>query len=52
MPGRFDSVPKTKLVVCALCHKPLDLETAKTDEDGQAVHAECYFQKVKRPKTP
>ena len=41
MPGRFDSVPKTKLVVCALCHKPLDLETAKTDEDGQAVHAKC-----------
>ena len=28
---------------CAICKQPVALETAVTDEDGQAVHAACYF---------
>jgi len=32
---------------CAICGKLVDIETAKTDDDGQAVHEECYFQKTK-----
>jgi hypothetical protein len=37
--------------LCASCREPLDLTTAKTDEDGQAVHEECYVDKV-RDKSP
>lgn len=29
-------------VVCSLCAKPIELETANTDERGQAVHEDCY----------
>lgn len=28
---------------CSICYKPVALETAKTDEVGQAVHEECYL---------
>jgi len=28
---------------CSLCNKPVNLETAKTDDNGRAVHAECYI---------
>jgi hypothetical protein len=27
---------------CSICNKPVDLLTAKTDDKGKAVHAECY----------
>ena len=27
---------------CSLCNKPVDLKTAKTNEEGKAVHEECY----------
>jgi len=33
-------------ILCAICSKPILIETAKTDTDGQAVHEECYFQKI------
>jgi hypothetical protein len=29
-------------ILCALCHAPVQMENSKTDEDGQAVHEECY----------
>ena len=28
---------------CSICNTPVDLETAKTDDNGKAVHAECYI---------
>jgi hypothetical protein len=31
---------------CAICNNPVLLETTKTDENGQAVHEECYVHKV------
>jgi hypothetical protein len=31
---------------CSICHKPLALETAKTDELGQGVHGDCYLISV------
>jgi len=31
---------------CSICHKPVALEIAKTDEPGQAVHEECYLLKL------
>lgn len=27
---------------CWICNKPVDLETTKTDDRGNAVHEECY----------
>jgi len=27
---------------CSICNKPVDLNTAKTNEAGRAVHEECY----------
>ena len=31
---------------CAICREPVRLETSKTDEDGHAVHEECYLAKI------
>ena len=31
-------------LICSLCHQPVATETTKTDEDGAAVHEECYVQ--------
>ena len=35
-------------VMEAICGKPVDLSTCKTDGDGKAVHAECLTAQVKR----
>jgi len=34
---------------CSLCNEPVELETSKTDEDGKAVHEECYALKLRTP---
>jgi hypothetical protein len=31
---------------CPICNEPVSLETSKTDEDGHAIHEECYASKV------
>jgi len=31
---------------CRICSKPVAVEIAKTDGDGQAVHEECYILSV------
>ncbi len=31
---------------CSICGKPVAIETAKTDEAGQAAHDECYLLKL------
>jgi hypothetical protein len=33
---------------CAVCHKPVSLEIAKIDEDGQTVHENCYVLRIQR----
>jgi|HubBroStandDraft_2_1064218.scaffolds.fasta_scaffold194970_2 hypothetical protein len=40
--------------LCSVCHTSVDLETAKTDEDGKPIHEECYLAKIcgKVPLTP
>jgi hypothetical protein len=33
--------------ICPMCGKPIDLDKDEiTDEDGQVIHAECYFKRV------
>jgi hypothetical protein len=34
------------LLLCSLCDKPVELETTKTDDDGQAVHEDCYARMI------
>jgi hypothetical protein len=31
---------------CVICNEPIKLETAKSDEDGNPVHDDCYLKKI------
>jgi hypothetical protein len=31
-------------ILCPFCHEPVEIANAKTDEDGQAIHEECYVR--------
>jgi hypothetical protein len=33
--------------LCSRCKQPVDLETSKTDEYGQAIHEECCADTLK-----
>jgi hypothetical protein len=33
---------------CWVCGNPVELEECNTDEEGRAVHEQCYVEKVKR----
>jgi hypothetical protein len=38
---------------CSICDQPVELETAKTDDNGQPVHSECYVLVVAvKPANP
>jgi anti-sigma regulatory factor (Ser/Thr protein kinase) len=43
-PMTASSIPRDpqRLPSCCFCNSPVLLETSKTDEEGQAVHEECY----------
>jgi hypothetical protein len=41
-----NSVSFRNSCTCAICQTPLSLDVAKTDENGKAVHAECYSLKL------
>jgi len=32
--------------ICSICNMPVPLSDAKTDEDGKAVHKNCYLIKL------
>jgi hypothetical protein len=34
-------------VHCSLCHEPVALVSSKTDENGKAVHEECYLLRLR-----
>jgi hypothetical protein len=38
--------------LCSICHKPVDLETSKTDHQGKAVHESCYSARLAHAKPP
>jgi hypothetical protein len=31
---------------CPVCGEPVSLERCKTDEDGRAIHEDCYVRKI------
>jgi hypothetical protein len=32
---------------CSICNEPVDIKTAKTNEDGKAVHDKCYLDRLR-----
>lgn len=34
--------------ICPICNESVELETAKTDEDGHVVHEDCYADELSR----
>jgi hypothetical protein len=50
----LDMIPKTTRqtaivpTLCRICGKAVLLENCKIDEEGVAVHARCYCEKVSR----
>jgi len=44
---------KPRLPICRICWEPVELETSKTNENGQAIHEECFDrqQRNSSPKT-
>jgi hypothetical protein len=36
-----------RLPNCAICNDSVELETAKTDEDGKVVHEDCYARRMR-----
>ena len=43
-------IRKLRLPQCAICNEPVELKTAKTDEDGKTVHEDCHIQKMRLKK--
>ena len=39
------------LPVCPICNLAVALEAAKTDEDGRAMHEDCYLLKLGLKRT-
>ena len=37
---------------CAICGKPVPLENCKFDENGKAVHEDCYVGRMLEDKSP
>jgi hypothetical protein len=35
-----------RVPLCSICHLPVPVSEAKTDEDGDAVHEDCYLIKL------
>lgn len=33
-------------LLCRICNKPVPIETARTDNDGKAVHGDCYLHEI------
>ena len=50
MPKFFRFIRNLRLPNCSICNEPVELKTAKTDEDGKAVHEDCYVQRMMRLK--
>jgi hypothetical protein len=36
------------ILLCRICREPVCLETAKTDDNGQAIHEVCYMSSLTR----
>lgn len=46
----MSSIPVRHALQCHICRKPVAVETAKTDGQGQAVHEDCYILSLTRKR--
>ena len=46
MPHLSKFIHRPRFPLCSLCNEAVELETSKADEDGKAIHEECYLVKV------
>ena len=46
------TTPQEFTPLCPICYKPVLLETCKADEQGRAVHEDCYTLKVTIHRVP
>jgi hypothetical protein len=44
MPKFLQFIHRVRLPKCNICNRAVELETAKTDESGKAVHEDCYVR--------
>lgn len=49
--NELPQVPNDVIQICSICNQPIQLEWANTDEQGLAVHEECYVMKLHREQT-
>jgi len=42
----YDTRSSFPVPLCSICHLPVPINEAKTDEDGDAVHEDCYLIKL------
>lgn len=47
-----NSLSSVRAPICSICHQPVPLNDAKTDEDGNAIHEACYLVKLGMTKPP
>jgi hypothetical protein len=45
------SQPLRNVLICSICHQPVAVENSKTensktDENGHAIHEDCYLQRL------
>ena len=43
------SQPLRNVLICSICQQPVAVENSKTDENGQAIHEDCYLQRLLAP---
>jgi hypothetical protein len=36
----------SNVLICSICRQPVALENSKTDENGHAIHEDCYLQRL------
>jgi hypothetical protein len=46
------ATPLPLFAICPICHQPVDIANSKTDENGQAVHEDCYLDHLCHPLPP
>jgi hypothetical protein len=35
---------------CSICQRPVEVESSKTDENGKAIHEDCYVSKLSQTR--
>ena len=40
-----------RFAICSLCNEAVEIETTKTNQDGKAVHEECYVKSISTPRS-